>query len=220
MAGEFSSIVCSDGLDDVLERLEEMYHHFSQSLGILALVEFSHEEHVGASLNDCDNGTMVVFANNGVHLEVSEALAVRLFWTLVNAYPIGYRGNPSADRPCPVLELVTTVLVEVTALPLVLAYDGIYGLMGYRQTLLCQTARDLFRRPLLLLEQPYGLLLDVLSDRSVARATMLMIESILLGCLPVIASSTPTVSLELARYGGRTDLYSSCYVFFLHSLLE
>lgn len=67
-----------------------MYHHFSQCLGILALVEFSHEEHVCASLNDCDNGTMVVFANNGVHLEVFEALAVRLFWTLVNAYPIGY----------------------------------------------------------------------------------------------------------------------------------
>ena len=118
------------------------------------------------------------------------------------------------------LELVTAVLVEITALPLVLAYDGIYGLMGYRQTLLCQTARDLFRRPLLLLEQPYGLLLDVLSDRSVAKATMLMTESILLGCLPVIAFSTPSVSLELARYGGRTDLYSNCYVFFLHSLLE
>ena len=108
---------------------------------------------------------------------------------------------------------MTAVLVEVTALPLVLAYDGIYGLMGYRQTLLCQTARDLFRRPLLLLEQPYGLLLDVLSDRSVARATMLMIESILLGCLPVIASSTPTVSLELARYGGRTDLYAMSFFF-------
>ena len=28
VAGEFSSIVCSDGLDDVLERFEEMYHHF------------------------------------------------------------------------------------------------------------------------------------------------------------------------------------------------
>ena len=77
MAGEFSSIVCSDGLDEVLGRLEEMYHHFSQCL-------------------------------------------------------------------------------------------------------------------------------DVLSDRSVARATMLMIESILLGCLPVIASSTHTVSIELARYGGRS----------------
>ena len=77
MAGEFSSIVCSDGLDEVLERLEEMYHHFSQCL-------------------------------------------------------------------------------------------------------------------------------DVLSDKSVARATMLMIESILLDCLPVISPSTPTVSLELARYVGRS----------------
>ena len=94
------------------------------------------------------------------------------------------------------LELVTAVLVEVTALPLVLAYDGIYGLMGYRQPLLWQTARDLFRRPLLLLEQPYSLLLDVLSDRSVARATMLMIESILLGCLLVIASLRPLFRLS------------------------
>ena len=56
---------------------------------------------------------MVVFANNRVPLEVV-ALAVRLFGrlNLANAYPIGYRGNPSADRSCPVLELVTTVLVE------------------------------------------------------------------------------------------------------------
>jgi hypothetical protein len=79
VAGELSAVVGCDGLDDVLERLEKMYHRFSQSLGILALVEFSHEEHVCASLNDCDNGAMVVFADNGVYLEISEALLRPLF---------------------------------------------------------------------------------------------------------------------------------------------
>ena len=109
------------------------------------------------------------------------------------------------------LVLVTAVLVEVTALPLVLAYDGMVSWDIDRPSFArlpeicsgdhCSSLSSL------------GLLLDVLSGRSVARATMLMIESILLGCLPVIASSTPTVSLELARYGGRTDLYAMSFFF-------
>lgn len=111
MASEFGTIVSCYGFDNAPKRPEKMYYHFSQCLCVLTLVELSHEEHICTSLNDSDDGAMVFLADDSVHLEVPEAFAISLFWTLINTYTIRYRGQPSSDWSCPVFELVTAVLV-------------------------------------------------------------------------------------------------------------
>lgn len=63
-------------------------YRFCQSLGILPLVEFSHEQHVGTLLDDSNYYPMSVFSYDGIHLEVSESFAINLHGVFGYACPV------------------------------------------------------------------------------------------------------------------------------------
>ena len=87
-------------------------NRFCQFFGVLALVEFPHEEHVRASLNDGEYCLTVSFSHDGVHLEVTEARTVCLRWPFADTDAVGYGGTPASYRSAAMLELVPAVLIE------------------------------------------------------------------------------------------------------------
>ena len=88
MTDEFRPIIGCYGFDVCLVRHKPSDYRFCQSLGILPLVEFSHEQHVGTPLDDSNYCPMSVFASDGIHLEVSESFAVNLHGVLGYACPV------------------------------------------------------------------------------------------------------------------------------------
>lgn len=88
MMDEFRPIIGCCGFDVYLVRHKPPDYRFCQSLGILPLVEFSHEQHVGTPLDDSNYCPMSVFAYDGIHLEVSESFAVNLHGVLGYACPV------------------------------------------------------------------------------------------------------------------------------------
>lgn len=63
-------------------------YRFCQSLGILPLIEFSHEQHVGTLFDNSNYCPMSVFSYDGIHLEVSESFAVNLHGVFGYACPV------------------------------------------------------------------------------------------------------------------------------------
>ena len=83
----------------------------NEPIYILALIQFSHEQHIGASLSECDNCSMPILSYYCVHLEVSETPAVSFCRTFTYADTIRYRYSFASNRPSTVLQLMTAVLV-------------------------------------------------------------------------------------------------------------
>ena len=67
-----------------------MYDRFGEFLSILALIQFSHEQHIGTSLCECDNCSMPILSYYCVNLEVSETPAVSFYRTFTDANTIRY----------------------------------------------------------------------------------------------------------------------------------
>ena len=88
-----------------------MYDRFGKFLSILALMLFSHEQHIGASLSECDNCSMPILSYYCVHLEVSETTAVSFYRTFTDANTIRYGYSFTSNRPSTVFKPMTTVLV-------------------------------------------------------------------------------------------------------------
>ena len=131
MACELRPVVSGYGSYVLLVWLKQPHHVFCELSGILSILELSHEEHVRVPLHDGENGAMVPFSDDRVHLKVPEALSIGLLRPFTDACTIGDDYTLSAYGPAAVFEPVSTVLIEVAALPLIFPYHLVDGLMGY-----------------------------------------------------------------------------------------
>ena len=131
MASELRPVVSGYGSYVLLVWLKQPHHVFCEFFCILSILELSHEEHVRVPLHNSENGAMVPLSDDCVHLKVPEALSVGLLWPFTDACAIGDDDTLSAYGPAAVFEPVAAVLIEVAALPLVLPYHLVDGLMGY-----------------------------------------------------------------------------------------
>lgn len=220
VTSELRPVVRRDGPDHSLVWHEQMNDGFSHFPGVLAMLELSHQQHAGASFDKCDDGSMPVFPDDGVHLEVSEPLSVGLRGPFRDADPVGNGHAATSDRPFPVLEAMAAVLVEGATLGFVPAYPAIDGLMGDVYAVQGQMTGDLFRRPLLLGKETEHLIPHLLADGMVAWTAVTVVGGVLLCRLPVVVAVAAAVASHLTGDRAGTDSYRLGDSFFLHSFLE
>jgi len=149
---ELASVVCCDGQDMPLERLEEPDDGLGDTVGVLAVCESFHEQESCLALGDCQYEVLAVLYE--IHLEVPELFSVlHTVRPLVYGHPVGDVSHASPHASLAVLEPVPAVLVERPAVSLVVPDEAVYPFHGNHLDAVCVTiSLDLFRRPL---ELPY-----------------------------------------------------------------
>ena len=213
MAGELHSVVRRDGPDHSLVWHEQMNDGFSYFPGVLAMFELPHQQHAGASFDKCDNGSMPILSDDGVHLEVSEPFPIGLHRPFRDAHPVGNGHAAAYGGPLPVLQTMAAVLVEVASFGPVPAYPAIDGLMRDVRAVQGQMTGDLFRRPLLLGKEAEHLLTYFLADGTVAWTAVMVIGGVLLRRLPVVVTIAAAVASQLTRDRAGTDSYRLSDIF-------
>ena len=185
-----------------------------QPARILPVLQYLHEQHVSASLHDCQYRPLTVAPHDGVHLEVPEPFPVGLRRTSVYAYPVRYC-HPLSNRPATVFQAVPAMLVEAAlVLVPVLPDDGIDGFMRDPVPLPCKIAGNLLRRPLVPFQQVYGHVADEGLDGTVAGHPALSILSLPLSTVPLVQSACDGIAAQLTRYCRTAHSDSLGYRFF------
>ena len=175
-----------------------MYDSSGKLPGILAFVELSHEQHIRTALSECKDSSIPVPAEYGVHLEVSKTFPVCFPGTLAYAYTVR-DGHPlSPDGPCPMFKPVPAVLVQRASFGLVPAYNAVYCFVRDVFPLPGKISGYLCRRPLLLREKSYRLILHVRRYAVIARMPALVIHGITLSRFPVVTAITSAIALQFA----------------------
>src|SRR5574344_1364651 len=115
--------------------------------------QFCHNKPVGSSVYYSHDCSFIVFTYYGVHFQVAESSAVCLFRPFPDTCTVGYLYARFSDWPAPMSQMMPTVLIQVSAIGLVIPYHLVYSLMRDVFALQRQTARSLSGRPLLSNEQ-------------------------------------------------------------------
>ena len=111
MTSEFRSVIGCDGFYSAFEWGKQVYDGSSEFLCIFSLVQFPHEQHIGAPFCECYNCSMPILSHYSIHFKVSKALAIRFGRTFTDAYTVRYGYALSSNRPCTMLEPMSAVLV-------------------------------------------------------------------------------------------------------------
>ena len=189
----------------VLVWLKKVYDSSSQLFRAFS-VEFSHKQQTCAPFYQSDNCPMVSLAYNGIHLPISKARTIGLFWPFCNTYPIGDCATLcTANRPCSVFKTVSTVFVEFTALFFIFAYHAVNSFVRDEYAVFSQPTGYLLGRPLLSDKFLLYLTDDCILYTTVARSASFLVCSICLGSFPIIVSFSTAISAQLTRDGTRTN---------------
>ncbi len=70
MLSELGSVVGGDGTDVLFERSEQLNDDFGYGCGVLALRRFGHKHFLGGALDECDDNSLAVAANDSVHFSL------------------------------------------------------------------------------------------------------------------------------------------------------
>ena len=111
MTCEFRSVIGCNGFYSAFEWRKQVYDCSGEFLCILSLVQFPHEQHIGAPFCECYNCSMPIVSHYSIHFKVSKALAISLGRTFTDTCAVRYGYALSSDRPRPMFEPMTAVLV-------------------------------------------------------------------------------------------------------------
>ena len=194
VAGKLAPIVGGNAMDVSDERCHHGHDGSCESLGILSLWQFPHEQIVFASLYEGDDGSSPIFSDDGIHFPVSESGTVGLRVSLIYHYSVldGRVGNGVASFD--MLEPMPTTLVEFPSTRTVEADVTVNGLDADARFPLTQhPTSDLLGRPLLVDHQRDNLLshldteLALSAHPSFAFVTLLLDNTVMVMVSPFVA---------------------------------
>jgi len=209
---ELAAVVCGDGQDMPLERLEEPDDGLGDNISVLSVREAFHEQEARLALGNGKDEVLAVLYE--IHLKVPELFPVLYsFRPLVYGHPVGDVPRASPHIPLTVLEPVPTVLVDCSAIALVVPNEMVNPFHGDHSDVVCVTVSlDLLWRPL-------GLLNFLDDERPHVRIKLARLVGTLLRVVGEhlrhpgrIVPAGASVPLQLLADSRLRHPYGSCYL--------